>query len=243
MTAASNAGLVRLLAGAPGAASIETPVVFVHGYGGNASNWLTVELALRRAGFQNLHAMLYNPLAETTPRIAARLARDCRTAMRESGSRRVHVLAHSYGGIVVRYAVARLGLGRAVQTAVTVATPHGGAAIARLGRGPVAADLRPGSDLLRMLASTPHPGCVRWVSYWSDRDPIVRPSSAILRLPGLQVVNVPITGEGHVSILRSPVLTADLVTRLVVSEARRGRALPAVGPTSDAALSTPLAAS
>jgi hypothetical protein len=242
LTSATSGGLVRLPVTAYSTSSISTPIVLVHGYGGNRSNSLTLQLALNRAGFHNLHAMLYNPLTETTPRIAARLVRDCHAAMRASGFNRVHVVAHSYGGIVLRYAVARLGLGRWVHTAVTVATPHSGAPVARLGRGSVAADLRPGSELMRMLAATAHPGCLRWVSYWSNRDLIAPPSSAILRLPAPEVVNVAVPEEGHVSILRSPVLSSDLVARLLAAESDAGWDRETTSPDDDLGLNSPLVA-
>ncbi|WP_456853444.1 esterase/lipase family protein [Geodermatophilus sp. SYSU D00742] len=217
-TTARDADLARLLAvtaaDLPADRAPATPVVLVHGYGGNRSNWLSLEVALGRAGFANVYATRYNPLTTDLPAIAGRLVRECHAAMRDTGSGRVHVVGHSLGGVVLRYAATRLGLAAWLDVGVTVASPHLGSAVARLGRGAVAADLRPGSALLREVngAQCPHP--VRWVSYWSDVDPIVRPWSALLPGPAEQVTNVLVPDEGHLSILRSPVLHADLVDRL-----------------------------
>jgi hypothetical protein len=200
-----------------------TPVVLVHGYGGNRSNWLPLEAALGRAGFANMYAMRYNPLVSDVPGIAARLLHDCRTVMTETGSDRVHVVAHSLGGVVLRHAATVLGLGTWLDVGMTVATPHAGAFVAWFGRGTVAAALRPGSRLLRTIDQAECPGAARWVSYWSNLDPVVRPWSAVLPGSAPRVVNVLVPEEGHLSILRSPVFLADVVRRLRFAEERAAR--------------------
>jgi pimeloyl-ACP methyl ester carboxylesterase len=222
---ARNADVVKLSAATEGPATgaMKTPVVLVHGYGGNESNWLPLEAALVRAGFANLYAMRYNPLVSDVPGIAGRLVRDCRIAMTDTGSDRVHVVAHSLGGIVLRHAATMLGLGGWLDVGMTVATPHAGAFVARFGRGTVAAALRPGSALLRTINGAESAGAVRWVSYWSNLDPVVRPWSAVLPGPAQSVVNVLVPDEGHLSILRSPVFLADVVQRLRFAEERAAR--------------------
>jgi hypothetical protein len=222
---ARNAHVLRLSAApeAPAREATTTPVVLVHGYGGDRSNWLPVEAALGRAGFANIYAMRYSPLLSDVPGIAARLMRDCRTAMTDTGSDRVHVVAHSMGGVVLRHAATMLGLGPWLDVGMTVATPHAGAFVARFGRGTVAAALRPGSALLRTINGAESSGAVRWVSYWSNLDPVVRPWSAVLPGPAHSVVNVLVPDEGHLSILRSPVFLADVVQRLRLAEERAAR--------------------
>ncbi|MGY1661198.1 esterase/lipase family protein [Geodermatophilus sp. SYSU D00705] len=228
-TSATNGAALRLLgAGAePAAGPLTTPVVLVHGYGGNRSNWLPLELALSRAGFVHVYAMRFNPLTTDVPRLAARLVDDCRGAMRRAGSDRVHVVGHSLGGVVLRCAAARLGLDAALDRGVTIATPHRGTSVARLGRGRVAAELRPGSPLLRAIEHARGSATVRWLSYWSDLDPIVRPWSALLpdSVPG--AVNIAVPQEGHLSILRAPALLTDLVRRLRQAE------VPTPSPAAD----------
>jgi Alpha/beta hydrolase family len=223
MTSATNAALLRIFAaGAPAEKVVTTPIVLVHGYGGNRSNWLPLESALDREGFENVYAMRYNPLLTDVPGIAGRLLRDCRIAMRDANSDRVHVVGHSLGGVVLRYAVAKLGLGDHLDLGVTVAAPHGGTSLARLGRGSVAADLRPRSALLTDINETECSAPVRWVSYWSNTDPIVRPWSAVLPGSARRVTNVPVPEEGHISILRSPAFLADVVERLRHTEQDAG---------------------
>ncbi len=49
--------------------------------------------------------------------------------------RRVHIIAHSMGGLDARFAVANLGIARRVASVVTVGTPHRGTVVADVGTG------------------------------------------------------------------------------------------------------------
>jgi predicted alpha/beta hydrolase family esterase len=217
-----SGGALRLLAGeptSPGRVTFRTPIVLVPGYGGNRMNWRALERQLRAAGFVNLHAMAYNPLTADLPSIAARLKAHCEEAMSGSGVDRVHLIGHSLGGIVVRYAVSRLGLSTSATSVVTIAAPHRGTSVARLGRGPAAAAVRRGSPLLAELAAPP-PDAVRWVAYYSNLDVVVPPRSARLVEPTLWTRNILIPDEGHLSILRSPTLLNSVAAELAAAEHR-----------------------
>jgi triacylglycerol lipase len=47
--------------------------------------------------------------------------------------RRVHIIGHSMGGLDARYAIAKLGLERAVSALSTIGTPHNGTSLADIG--------------------------------------------------------------------------------------------------------------
>jgi triacylglycerol lipase len=121
--------------------------------------------------------------------------------------------------------VQRLGLADCVSTAVTIASPHSGTAVAHLGRGALAAALRPSSALLRELAATAGPSPVRWVAYYSDTDLVVPPRSARLDAPALRARNVLVPEQGHTSILWADALLDDVVGELLAAE-------PAVAATA-----------
>jgi triacylglycerol lipase len=211
--------------------SRRTPVVLVHGYGGNPSSWLPLERRLSREGFQHVHTLTYDVLTTTVPDIARALVARCAAAAEEAGTERVHVLGHSRGGIVLRCAVARWGLASRLSTAVTVAAPHRGTRAAVLGPGNVAASLRPGSVLLEDLRRETWNSELPWVACSADGDLVVPPGSARLEgdVPGARDVLGP--GVGHLGVLRALafldsvvglLLERDARTRVAVDRRRRG---------------------
>ena len=217
-------GPLRALAPTPGEPGRDTPrcttpVVLVHGYLGNRTSWFPLERGLAAAGLVNVHAVTYDALATDLPAMACQVMSACRRAVRESGADSVHVVGHSLGGLVLRYALHVLGLAEYVGTAVTVATPHGGVPVARFGRGAVVTALRPHSRLLAELDAACRPDGVRWIAYYSNTDVLVPARSARLTHPALQVDNRLIPDQGHISILRSNALL-DSIQHLLLREDR-----------------------
>jgi len=203
----------------PVADAARSPVVLVPGYGGNRTNWRPLEQALTAAGFTDLHVLAYDVTASDVPALAAGLSATCRAVLRTARASQVHMVGHSLGGVLIRYAVTRLGMAESVGTVTTVASPHRGTQLARLGRGPVAAALRPGSALLDELTDQPAQG-VRWLAFYSDLDVVVTPRSARLDQSGPDVANVLVPTHGHLSILRSAQVVQGVVEHLLDNEQR-----------------------
>ncbi|HEX2075300.1 MAG TPA: alpha/beta fold hydrolase [Geodermatophilus sp.] len=221
--------LLPVATGAPGhrISPRRTPVVLVHGYCGTGATWATLERRLRGAGFTDLHTMTYSPFVRCVPDIGRALVRECHAAMHRAGTDRVHLIGHSLGGVVLRYAVHHLGLEPHVRTAVTVASPHRGTLAALFGAGEVVASLRPGSRLLDELRRGARASGVRWVSYYSDRDLVVRPYSSRLDEPALGATNVLVPGVGHLGIVRAPLFLASVVHLLGHDSVEQPSGLPA----------------
>lgn len=178
-----------------------TPILFVHGIIDNHSVFAPLRHALHRRGFAHTRAFSYPPLPNDLREPAAELADVIEQLCTEAGFDRIHVVGHSMGGLIARYAVQRLGMDGRVHTLVTLGTPHQGTVPARLVPHPLLRQLRPGSPILAELAE-PAPGCrTRFVSVWSDFDAIVHPSdSAELHHRDLTVRNVRVSGVGHLSL-------------------------------------------
>ncbi len=189
-----------LLVRAPDAAG--TPILLVHGLVDNRSVFVRLHHQLRRRGFRRVRAVEL-PLWTTTVEEGARVLADAVAAAAGDGGR-VHIVAHSLGGLVARYHVQRMGGDRQVDTLITLATPHGGTRLAELVPRalpyPLLAQLRPGSPLLVEL-DRPAPGCrTRFVAVAAGRDTVVRPAQAALNHPDLDAVNVTVPGLGHHSL-------------------------------------------
>lgn len=205
----------------------DTPVLLVHGYGHNRSGWFVVDRALRNAGFSSVHTMNYVGWGhEGVPELAARLAQRVAAVRRLTGADKVHVVGHSMGGVLLRYYVQVLGGAEFVDTAITIASPHEGTMTALIGVGRGARDLRPGSRVMRRLAApAPAAANVRWLSFYSNLDVFVQPStSALLRHPDLRATNVLAKDHGHLTILVAPFVARSIAAQLQVVPFRRSPA-------------------
>lgn len=197
----------------------DLPVLLVHGYGANRSNWHFVDRRLRAAGFGPIHAVNYNPLTSDLPSLAAWLVDEVASLRERLGCDTVHVVGHSLGGVVARYAIQVLGAA-GVATCVTLASPHGGVAIARGvrplpgGLGAVARQLRPDSPEMVLLRSSARPLATRFVAFAAGSDLIVPASRAVIREPELHPTNLVVAHHGHFSLLFSPALANALVHQL-----------------------------
>jgi pimeloyl-ACP methyl ester carboxylesterase len=199
------------------------PVLLVHGFGANKSNWLFLRRDLRAAGFARVEALNYNPLAADIPALADACVERARRLADATGHDAVHLVGHSLGGLVARYAVQLRGLDDLAASCVTVASPHLGVPRAIASRSPVPTvrQLAEGSRVLRRLSASSRPLPTRFVAYHSNVDLVVPGPRARIVEPALRAANVEIRGEGHLSILLSRRLSASLLDELTLAE-RRG---------------------
>jgi triacylglycerol lipase len=213
------------------------PVVLVHGYFHNRSAFLVLTRALRRAGIRHVHGLNYNPLTAGVPELAGRLRVEVERALEASGNARCQLVGHSLGGMVARWYTQELGGWDTVDTVITLGSPHRGTYTAYVGAGPVAAELRPGSWLVRRLSESARPSETRWVSFYSDLDLLVAPAvSAKLTHPALAARNVKVRDTGHLSLLLSARVVGAVVDHLLDRGLGRLRRDEPAGPdTADQA--------
>ena len=178
-----------------------TPILLVHGLGDNRSAFTLLRRSLRRRGFGRIRTVNYSVFTSDVRGAARSLGRAVQVLCEQTGYERVHVVAHSLGGLIARYYVQRLGGDDRVHTLVTLGAPHSGTWSAQLLPLPLCRQLRPGSALLAELAR-PAPDCrTRFVAVWSDLDQLIYPKRhARLAHPDLDVHNVLIRGIGHTSL-------------------------------------------
>ncbi|XVX19409.1 esterase/lipase family protein [Actinomycetota bacterium] len=178
-----------------------TPILLVHGMLDNQSIWALMRRGLRRRGFGLITSMNYSVLTRDVRTAAAQLAQEVERIVEETGYERIHIIAHSMGGLISRYYITRLGGDEHVHTLVTLGTPHHGTYNAYAWPSGVARQMRPNSALMRELME-PVPECdTRFVVYWSDLDELVFPQYlGGLYHPDLEVRNVRLHGVGHMTI-------------------------------------------
>jgi triacylglycerol esterase/lipase EstA (alpha/beta hydrolase family) len=187
------------------AAAAATPVLLVHGMVDNRSIFTLMCRSLRRCGFGQVRTVNYSVFTSDVRAAAAGLGRTVEQVCADTGYERVHLVAHSLGGVVARYYVQRLAGDARVHTLVTLGAPHGGTlaaqVVARVLPLRLCRQLRPGSDLIAELAE-PAPGCrTRFLAVWSDLDQLIYPkTSARIEHPDLVADNVLVPGLGHMSL-------------------------------------------
>jgi pimeloyl-ACP methyl ester carboxylesterase len=188
--------------------------------------WTPLRRALAEAGFGHIVSLNYNSLATDPLDVSAELTRQALRTLAATGAPRVHLVGHSLGGLIVRYALAAsAALSSKTASAVTIASPHRGTPLARIALGPCARIMRRGDRPVRPQAGPARP--VRWLTYYSDGDRIVPPASARLDDPRDRAANVLIPGCGHLTICRDVRLIQSLVPELIRTETLAGQAVPA----------------
>ncbi len=186
------------------------PVVLLHGFGMNRTQWIWLARRLRARGHGPIYGMNYFSL-QRADRSAKQLARYVDRILERERAEVVDIVAHSLGGIVARYYIERLSGGRKVGRLVTIGTPHKGTRAARTGfLIPSALDLRMDSQLLSDLG--PVRAGAEYTSIWSRADAIVQPpESASIAPEGTDAV---FDDLGHLSMILSPRVVDVIAARL-----------------------------
>jgi triacylglycerol lipase len=112
-------------------------IVLAHGFGGSDTNrWSFFKVAEQlRSDGDVVHEAKVAPFKGVSER-AAELAKDVTAAQEECKAKpgcdasKVHIIAHSMGGLDARFLIAKLGFGDRVASLTTISTPHRGSAIA-----------------------------------------------------------------------------------------------------------------
>jgi len=195
-----------------------SPVLFVHGYAGTEHIWGPLRAALAQAGFDCLVALRYNAFRTDIHQIADHLVDQALRSMDACGAFSVHLVGHSLGGLVIRDAVQQRGLAGLARTAVTIATPHAGAALARYVPGPAARQMRPGSTFLEELAGSRVDQRTRWIAISGGDDRVVPATSGVLDIRATDVLIKRQPAAGHATVARHPAVVSYITRELLRAE-------------------------
>lgn len=124
--------LLLMLCGAAHGATTRFPLVLAHGFnagpdsiGGFNPNLIA---ALRADGYR-VYVTQVSPLTGVATR-AIQLRPQIDAALRDAGTDKVNIIAHSMGGLDARFLISRLGYAGRVASLSTISTPHHGSPIA-----------------------------------------------------------------------------------------------------------------
>jgi triacylglycerol lipase len=181
------------------------PLLLVHGYSCSRGVWWLARRRLEAAGHTVATVSLappYTSIGKLVPQLGERIENVCQT----TGADRVVLVAHSMGGLVCRSYLARHG-GDRVERLITIASPHAGSELARIGIGKNAREMEPGSRWLKDLGQAGLP--VPAVAIRTAHDNFVMPQDN-QRLPG--AIDVELEGIGHLAVLFSRRTTTELIS-------------------------------
>lgn len=186
------------------------PVILLHGFAMNRTQWLWMARGLRKRGHGPMYGMNYFSLTRVD-RAARRLQRFVEQVKAREGELAVDIVAHSMGGLVARYYLERLDGAKHVERLITIGTPHRGTRLGWLGWAlPAARDLLGSSALLTDLGPV-RPGA-KYTSIWSRADAVIQPpESSSIAPAGTDEI---FTDLGHLTLTLSPRVVEIIDARL-----------------------------
>ncbi len=173
--------------------------VTVCGLGDTTGTWSRLHQALLDDGLA-VAPMVWSPVGASMDTLAERVAATARQAMAEAGTDCLHLVGHSFGGVLARWAVQRGGLHGVAETVTTLASPHRSAPLARMARGwlPLAADLEHAGRTAD--AAERDPAGARWTAVVVHGDWVVPAGrQSLVALAG--ATNIHLSGTDHVGVL------------------------------------------
>ncbi|ARB44065.1 esterase/lipase family protein [Alloalcanivorax xenomutans] len=181
----------------------QKPIILVHGYGGNSTNFLWLQWWLRRRGWANVYSVSYTPPHINARKLAQQVADHVNRILVLTGAEKADLVCHSMGGPLARYALKNLGLAGKVDRVITLGSPHRGSRISALfaPRG-AAAQMRYDSPFIKELEEGGAcPGGARYQVIYSTMDNFILPASSALLDGAERSVHVPYLG--HCALLYS----------------------------------------
>jgi|RhiMethySRZTD1v2_1073278.scaffolds.fasta_scaffold04299_16 pimeloyl-ACP methyl ester carboxylesterase len=191
------------------------PIVVVHGWTQNRTNFVWLARFLRRKGLGPFFGFNYNSY-HAAEKSAKALGTFVERVRAHTGADKVDLICHSFGGLVARVYVDMLEGHRHVRQVVTLGSPHRGVAHANPSWGPSVRDMHAEIGIARKLAALPLAPGVGYTSIYSAHDNIVFPGS--VSCLGERGTDIGVAEFGHFGILFCTEV-ADHVCRALTTEA------------------------
>nr|WSW70263.1 alpha/beta fold hydrolase [Streptomyces sp. NBC_00995] len=196
--------------------STSTPVVFVHGYTGNASNWVTAKSVFQLNGWSSskLFAYEYNSYGNNVTN-AQGLAAFVNNVKSQTGAGKVAIVNHSMGGLVSQYYLKVLGGHSSVSHLASIAGANHGTTFASACLiYTTCQQMYPGSSFIAQIsAGDETPGDTRYATWYSACDGIILPYTST-RLSGATNNNV--LCQTHIGYLADTIVLGQ-IARFVAS--------------------------
>ncbi|MFI8993053.1 esterase/lipase family protein [Streptomyces sp. NPDC053542] len=161
--------------------SASNPVLFVHGYTGDASNWNTMAGRFRTDGWPSSYLDQWSyDWRQSNATTAQQLSTEVDRLLAATGAGKVDIVSHSMGGLSSRYYLKNLGGASKVDAWVSLGGPNHGTDSANTCFGTSCTEMRIGSSFLADLNSGDEtPGSPRYATWWSPCDTVINPDTSV----------------------------------------------------------------
>ena len=160
------------------------PILFIHGYGGNTSNWDTIRQRFLADGWQDIELYAYNYSFITSNATNAAEIRDqINDIISKTGATKVDIIAHSMGSISSRYYLKNLGGNEKIDAWVSLAGPNHGTDYVENQNCNFTPckEIIPGSAfLLALNGGDETPGLTRYATWRSPCDTTINPDESVI---------------------------------------------------------------
>lgn len=179
------------------------PILLIHGYLQNASNWAFLKRELCQRGFGPIYTLNLSPTFRSIRAYTQLVSQKAFSIAQETKRSDLVLIGHSMGGLVSAWYAAKVAEPGKVTDVITIGSPLAGTKLAALAIGQNGREMRCGSDLVRELKEEfLHNHTTRFFHIASKADQIIIPySSALVGLnPHREYL---IEDLGHMSLLFS----------------------------------------
>jgi triacylglycerol lipase len=161
--------------------SNSNPILFVHGYSGDASNWTAMANRFTTDGWPSSYLDQWSyDWRQSNVTTAQQLAAEVDRLLAATGATKVDIVSHSMGGLSSRHYLKNLGGTSKVDAWVSLGGPNHGTDSANGCLDTSCTEMRVGSGFLAALNSGDEtPGSPRYATWWSPCDTVINPDSSV----------------------------------------------------------------
>ncbi|MGW5664415.1 esterase/lipase family protein [Streptomyces sp. NPDC003758] len=161
--------------------STSDPILFVHGYTGDGSNWNTMAGRFNADGWPSSYLDQWSyDWHQSNSTTAQQLSTEVDRLLAATGATKVDIVSHLMGGLSSRYYLKNLGGTSKVDAWVSLGGPNHGTDTANSCFDTSCTEMRIGSSFLTALNSGDEtPGSPRYATWWSPCDTVINPDSSV----------------------------------------------------------------
>jgi len=196
-------GLIKKIHGKRGP-SAGRPVLFIHGYLQNGSNWEYLKRFLAKSGIGPLYSINLVPPFGSISDLARLVSEKAEEIARETGRQDLSIVGHSMGGLVAAWYASKIAAAGKVARVITLGSPLGGTHLAAIALGANGREMRVGSPFVEEIQEAiSQSDAVPFYHIASSTDQIILPYQSALT--GLHPERETLFDNlGHMSLLFSP---------------------------------------